>query len=120
MDTLDTQSHLTSLQVNNRRLTPGESCILRDGDSVRFGLCVLSHFKTHQPLSGYVQGKAFSYTFHLFVARSPPGLSASDESLRTQFKNVEAAIIEERARLGQESQDLRKTVTACMYPLSIF
>lgn len=111
MDTLDTQSHLTSLQVNNRRLTPGESCILRDGDSVRFGLCVLSHFKTHQPLSGYVQGKAFSYTFHSFVARSPPGLSASDESLRTQFKNVErakAAIIEERARLGQELSRLEE------------
>ncbi|KZV68094.1 hypothetical protein PENSPDRAFT_736154 [Peniophora sp. CONT] len=106
------ENHTTNgIWVDNRRLDPGESCILKDGDSVRLGLCVLQHYKTHAPSVGYLPGNAYSYTFRSFITHSPPGLSASDESLHAQLNDLERAkadIVKERARLDQELLKIEK------------
>lgn len=99
-------------QVNNRLLSPGESCTLKDGDSVKFGKCVLAHSKTHDLRRiGYNRGNCFSYTFRSFVTRNPPGLSVTNGKLREQFLNLErarASILEERARLDKRLEELEK------------
>ncbi|KZV63451.1 hypothetical protein PENSPDRAFT_210268 [Peniophora sp. CONT] len=103
-------------------MSPGESCTLEDGDSIRFGKCVLWHSKTHELAPhGHVRGYCFCYTFHSFVSRNPPGLSASDEQLREQLTVLErtrADIIEERARLDKKLEELdRESHQMCVHVL---
>ena len=83
--------------MNNRRLSQGESRLLQDGDSVRFGMCVRSHCKWPYVDEGYIRGLGYSYTFHSFVERMPPGLSASGE--------VHCARLHTLARLKADIED---------------
>ncbi|KZV63455.1 hypothetical protein PENSPDRAFT_691631 [Peniophora sp. CONT] len=99
-------NHTTNgIWVANRRLAPGESCVLGDGDSVRFGECVLAPCRQHDIRFGYVRGRGHSYTFRSYISRPPPGMPASDLRLREQLENAErrtAGIKVERARLEEE------------------
>ncbi|KZV63454.1 hypothetical protein PENSPDRAFT_210356 [Peniophora sp. CONT] len=105
-------NHTTNgIWVANRRLHPGESCVLKDGDSVRFGKCVLEPCKQHDIRLGYVPGQDCSYVFRSYISRPPSGLSACDQSLREQLENVErrrADIVAERMRLEQELKNIEE------------
>ncbi|KZV61689.1 hypothetical protein PENSPDRAFT_285557 [Peniophora sp. CONT] len=94
--------------VDFRRLAPGESCILQDGDSIRFGLCALSWCHPRQYMTNaHVQGLNHAYVFHSFATRDPPGLSVADLELRSQLRELErskTSIIQERLRLDRELQ----------------
>ena len=97
------------MQVNNQRLAPGELCVLHDGDSVRFGMCVRAHCNWPHVEVGYILGLGHSYIFRSFIEHPPPGLSASDERLRKRLEALEwlkVNVEEERARLEQQLKDI--------------
>ena len=92
-------------------MSQGESRLLQDGDSVRFGMCVRSHCKWPFVDRGYILGLNYSYIFRSFVERMPPGLSASDEELRARFHTLartKANIEDERSRLEQRLKDVEE------------
>ncbi|VDB94807.1 unnamed protein product [Peniophora sp. CBMAI 1063] len=98
--------------VDLRRLAPGESCILRDGASVRFGLCALAHCNPSDYMTkSYARGFNHHYTFHSFVTKDPPGLSPSDLELRKRARELESSkfgLLEERLRLDRQLQDIEE------------
>ncbi|VDB94811.1 unnamed protein product [Peniophora sp. CBMAI 1063] len=98
--------------VDLRRLAPGESCILRDGDSVRFGLCALTHCNPSNYMTkSYARGTNHCYTFHSFVTKDPPGLSPSDFELRKQTRELESSklsVLQERLRLDRQLQNIEE------------
>ncbi|VDB82671.1 unnamed protein product [Peniophora sp. CBMAI 1063] len=119
-----TENHTTNgIWVNGKRLSPGEPCVLQDGDSVRFGRCQLACYDQHERGFGYERGRAYSYTFRSFISRSPPGLSAVHQGLREQYERLErkkAALVAERARLERglhEIEDEASQIVQSMPPV---
>ena len=103
------QFDLMPPHVNNRRLSPGVQSLLAEGDSVRFGECALLHRKSVPVQEGYVPGLAYSYVFHSFVERNPPGLSAHEVASREklwELERTESDVEKERKRLEVRLQEI--------------
>ncbi|KZV66529.1 hypothetical protein PENSPDRAFT_85681 [Peniophora sp. CONT] len=99
--------------INRRRLTPGGSRVLQDGDTVFFSLCRLRDAPRHgenPPRLRYEVGENYAYTYHQYTDRSPP-LSSIDQSAWTRLNELESShrrIEEELEKLRREREDVLK------------
>ncbi|KZV68557.1 hypothetical protein PENSPDRAFT_754006 [Peniophora sp. CONT] len=96
--------------LNSRRLTPGESCILRDGDSVRLGMCkAMFRRNSGATKSAYHIGYDHSFIFRQFTQQSPPSLPVPHQAARQRLQELDgirALIDAERLRLQQEEDEM--------------
>lgn len=99
-------------QVNRRRLAPGSSQILRDGDTVFFSLCMLKKPKDgrNPPPLRYENNEDYTFTYHQYTSRPPP-LSLDDQGMWTGLNTLEQScwrIDDEIDRLKREKEALVK------------
>ena len=85
---------------------------MKDGDSIRFGLCAIIHCNPSKPVTKkYARGYNHLYIFHSFVEKDPPGLSSSDLELRSRIRELEhkkVGILQERLRLDRQLQNIEE------------
>ncbi|VDB94823.1 unnamed protein product [Peniophora sp. CBMAI 1063] len=96
--------------VNRRRIAPGASHVLHDGDTVFFSLCSSSGSVAsdeHPPR--YRPGANFAYTYHQYTHRSPP-LSSADQSVWIRLNELELSC----QRLEDELENLRREKEAVL------
>lgn len=84
--------------------------MLRDGDSVRFGLCAINHCHPREYMSkAPARGLNHSYIFHSFAIRDPPSLSPTDQNIRNHLRELDrtkASIIQERSCLKDQLREI--------------
>ncbi|KZV66526.1 hypothetical protein PENSPDRAFT_667672 [Peniophora sp. CONT] len=99
---------VNGIWVNRRRLTPGSSRILRDGDTVFFSVCILQRPRDGRspPIPCYVNNEDHAFTYHQYTD-CPPPLSTDNQGIWTRLDRLEQScrrIDDEIARLRREKE----------------